>query len=293
MRLNKKGRDDYRKEMDKFLNTIEFDPNKRIVLSEEDLEELLFDRVGDHKVIGYFTKNLCKLDLSKVSFENVDFGTRDNCKIKDFSNTNINIDFSKLCLDGWAKYTGTMTIANANFENVDLSNNDLYSISTRYYNRIEFLNCNMKNTKLEFRYIDDYSCSISFKDCDLSNNDLSDGMINWTKDYWIGYWGVYSFSRGCIFKNTGMLFKIEKDCTEKDIKTLFESDRIEGCDIEVEIIDPITGEKLCDKFIHIDTEKQREDKKKKILCEYEKFKKEYIVSKIEEAEAQVHLTKKN
>ena len=43
MRLNKKGRDDYRKEMDKFLNTIEFDPNKRIVLSEEDLENAIWD----------------------------------------------------------------------------------------------------------------------------------------------------------------------------------------------------------------------------------------------------------
>lgn len=295
MKLNREGRNDYRKAMDAFLDTIEFNPNNRITMKVEDLEELLFDEVvdknGTHKEIGFFSKNLCKLDLSKVSFENVDFSTEDD-KIKDFSNTNINISFSKCYISGIGFIQHGIAFYNTNFENVNLSNNDLVKESDTV--SIDFHNCNLKSTQLYFKYADRHNGeTVSFTNCDLSNNNLSDGLINCDYDYHYGSWGIYKFSSECIFKNTGMLFCILEECTKEDVRNLLANGKIEGCDISIQIVDPETERTYWTKNVCVKTEEQRKQEAKTKKEEYDAYKKEYIMKKLEYVRKQVYPNKKN
>lgn len=284
MRLNREGRIEYRKAMDEFLDTVEFNPDKRISFSVEDLEELLFEKKDDHKVIAYFTKNLCKLDLSKVSFENVDFGTKDDGKIKDFSNTNINIDFDKCYVDNMYR---SIRICNANFENVNLAKNDLIKASKDF--SINFDDCNLKNTKLKFEYSNRYGGEgITFTTCDLSDNDISDAIIDYYEDYYYGAWSIFHFFNDCVLKNTGILFVIRENCTKEDIRNLLKDGKIEDCYICYEKRNPDKRKRQVTDSIYITSQKQKKAKAEKIKTEYEEYKKDYIAKKIEYVKKQVH-----
>ena len=98
MKLNKQGRDELRKRISEKLKDVDFNPDKRIILPKEMLEELLFDVDYDaegmrRKKIGYHFNGLDKLDLSKISFNDASFNSQ-KYEI-DLSNTNAKIDFFK------------------------------------------------------------------------------------------------------------------------------------------------------------------------------------------------------
>ena len=95
MKLNKKGRNELRGRIQEKLKDVDFNPDKRISLPKDVLEELLFDVEYDaegmrRKRIGYRFNGLDKLDLSKISFNDVSFEPPRNINL---SNTNIKIDF--------------------------------------------------------------------------------------------------------------------------------------------------------------------------------------------------------
>lgn len=158
MKLNKKGRDELRERVDLKLNDIEFNPDARIKLPLDILEEILFDyKKNDiYKKIAFISDNICKLDLSEVSFENVSYSSVKNINL---SNTNGNYDFSKAYdyMDH-----GSLIVRNVNFENVDLSNQILKG-------EIYFANCNFRNTKL-FPFWKD--CETTLSSCDMRDNNL-------------------------------------------------------------------------------------------------------------------------
>ena len=159
-KLNKKDKDDLRKELDEYLSTLKFDPDKRIKLPLPTLELIMFDKDKNNvtvdgkevRKIGFISDNLCKLDLSKLSFKNVNFFTKE---YKNFSNTNINIDFSELSNNDISKKKKKKEIANVVFHTCDLTNTGL-----KIYNNEKGL-----------------STTIIFRNCNLTGVDLSDIII--------------------------------------------------------------------------------------------------------------------
>ncbi len=158
--LNNLDRGDYRKIVAEKLKDVEFNQDKRIKLSDEELEYLLFDIDKNGKpIFAYPYEGLCKIDLSEVSFINVSFDSSDNI---DLSNTNACINFDCALSDGKEHI-----YRNVNFTNVDLSNS--YEYGERK-SLITFDNCTFKNTNLEVTELK----PVLFKNCDLSGLDLSD-----------------------------------------------------------------------------------------------------------------------
>ena len=174
MKLNKEGRDELRERISEKLKDVDFNPDKRIILPKEMLEELLFDVDYDlegikRKRIGYHYDGLDKLDLSKISFNDVSFNSQKH-RIN-LSNTNAKIDFFKTY--EWRKsYGNLLCIHNIDFSNVDLSNNEFVK-TTEVVDKIReplavINECNFSNTKIHLYYF-----PITFAHCDLSNNDFS------------------------------------------------------------------------------------------------------------------------
>lgn len=168
MKLNKQGRDELRERISEKLKDVDYNPDKRISLPKDILEELLFDIEYDaegmkRKKIGYHFNGLDKLDLSKISFNDVSFNSQ-KYEI-DLSNTNAKIDFFKSY--EWKK-AKLLCINNVNFSNVDLSNNEF--VKTKDFENLGavFVDCNLSNTKIHLYYF-----PMTFKNCDLSNNDFS------------------------------------------------------------------------------------------------------------------------
>lgn len=146
------------------LNGYEFE-GKRIHLPKEDIEKILFDiyPFTDAKRIGFNSKNIHKLDLSEVSFEDVSFISFDPEKPINLANTNARIDLSK----SWDyKDKSALYLANIDLRNVDLSNNDFEELTKNKTATI--WSCNLSNTKLQITP----KVSASFINCNLSNNDL-------------------------------------------------------------------------------------------------------------------------
>ena len=167
MKLNKKGRDELRYRICLKLKDVDFDPNNRIKLPKEVLEELLFDVGYDddnvkYKKFAYYNVGLEKLDLSKISFNDVSF--KSDYQI-DLSDTNAKIDFFKTY--EW-KTNHVMFIRNVKFKNVDLSNNEFVKLKDVDDAIVIFAECNFSNTKMHLYYF-----PMTFASCDLSNNDFS------------------------------------------------------------------------------------------------------------------------
>lgn len=183
-KLNKKDKDDLRKELDEYLSTLKFDPDKRIKLPLPTLELIMFDKDKNNvtvdgkevRKIGFISDNLCKLDLSKLSFKNVNFFTKE---YKNFSNTNINIDFSELYYDGEIEEGMYIQIWNTSFKNVDLSNNDISNyMEEKEIANVVFHTCDLTNTGLKiYNNEKGLSTTIIFRNCNLTGVDLSDIAI--------------------------------------------------------------------------------------------------------------------
>lgn len=211
MQLNKKGRDELRKRVHLKLNDVEFNPESRIKLPLDILEELLFDykENGKYKKIEFISDNICKLDLSEVSFYNVSFNSDDNINL---SNTNGTYDFSKTF--EYLDHRATI-IRNINFENVDLSNQSLEG-------DIYFSNCNFRNTKLFPFWI---GGETTLRSCDMRDNDLyKNGMF---KD------PLFTCEDEDI---SGDLFFIHKGC-----KTFFINTNLSGTNAHINLTDELSN----------------------------------------------------
>ena len=226
MKLNKKGRNELRGRIQEKLKDVDFDPDKRIILPKDVLEELLFDVEYDaegmkRKRIGYRFHGLDKLDLSKISFNDVTFNSQEY-EI-DLSNTNAKIDFFKSYEWKKAKF---LCINNVNFCNVNLSNNEF--VKTKDFENFGavFVDCNLSNTKIHLYYF-----PITFKNCDLSNNDFS-GLfldpkgVEEQPDRILLTNGPLTIEN-CNLANTGI--KIGYNYDKLDFNSLIENGYLDGC----------------------------------------------------------------
>lgn len=257
--LNNKGRVAFRERIAKKLADIEFNPNKRIKLSKDKLETLLFDYDEKKKCkkIGYTYEGLCKLDLSEISFENVDL----ECEYPiDLSNTNITINFNEIYK---VDEVGKFYIKNINFANTDLSSTVYYNNNNSFIHIVySFINCNLSNT--HFNFSDD---DMEFKNCDFSNNDFnglelccygSNGLI----------WDDTTFTN-CNFSGTGASVCICKykdetfspKAAEAQIGKLVKEHYLDGCIVNGHLMKSI---------------EQRKEEAKELKEQYDKFFSHYI-----------------
>ena len=255
MKLNNAGKIELRKRVEAKLNDIDFNPKKRIKFTDLDrLDELLFDYKKDekgnvYKVIGFHTRNLCKLDLSKITCEDLSFNNEDT--YVNLDDTNMPIDFS---LTYEYKKDEKLIIRHTSFKNVDLSNNDLEKLSSSNAAVIE--HCDLSNTKISIsgeEYID-------FNDCDLSNNifiNLDCDCIELDDDNGlkiVEYFGTTVFKE-CNLSNTGA--KIAVDIVMyQDVKDRFreylKEGYLDGCYLNGKEVLPI--EERISKAIELDAE---------------------------------------
>lgn len=163
-KLTKTGRKAVRERIAMKLKDIDFDPNHRIKLSLEDLEDLLFEKEPNKpKEFAFFYEGLCKLDLSEVSLKGVNLESKHKV---DLSDTNLDVDLN--IVRRWNSGYN-ISIRNINFNNVDLSKN----FPIRH--NITFDNCELKNTGIKLSKI---GRNLWFKHCDLSDNDFSDQELH-------------------------------------------------------------------------------------------------------------------
>lgn len=257
--VNKKDRVVFRERIAKKLADIEFNPNKRIKLSKDKLETLLFDYDEKKKciIIGYTYEGLCKLDLSEISFDNVDL----ECTFPiDLSNTNITINFNEIYK---GDEVGKFYIKNINFANTDLSSTVYYNNNNSFIHIVySFINCNLSNT--HFNFSDD---DMEFKNCDFSNNDFnglelccygSNGLI----------WDDTTFTN-CNFSGTGASVCICKykdetfspKAAEAQIGKLVKEHYLDGCIVNGHLMKSI---------------EQRKEEAKELKEQYDKFFSHYI-----------------
>ena len=154
------------------LKEIKFNPNRRIKLPKETLEDILFDETKTSKYLGYYFEGLCKLDLSEISFDGVILSAP---KMVDLSNTNVKIDFRTVKR---SQYQNDRIIINhIDLTNVDLSNSHLVETDI-----CDFSHSSFKNTNLNLTAARIYQ----FYKCDLSGLDLSSTTLYsmaWKYDY--------------------------------------------------------------------------------------------------------------
>lgn len=268
MKLNKIGRNELRDRVDIKLDDVEFNPKSRIKLPIDVLDELLFDYSKDrkYKKIGFFSDNICKLDLSEISFENVSFNCEDKVNL---SNTNGNYDFSKTfeCIDH-----EKIIVRNINFENVDLSNNLIKYDSY-------FAHCNFCNTNF-FPY--NVDTEIIFRCCNLKNNHFST-MVPFTtdedqdiaEDLFIAQYSFNTYFVDCNLSGTGVHINLKEDLSDKSkdkLNKLIKRGYLDGCYINEKKI--LSSE-------------EKNNSNNELLREYKSFKTDRINNVIELINAQV------
>ena len=268
-KLNKEGKDALRKQLDEELSKIEFNPEKRIKIPLETLEMLMFDydKKNKCKKIGFISDNLCKIDLSELSFEDVNFYTPEK---KNFYNTNIKINLNEV-------HRGTKVVENdwicfksVSFENVDLSNNDIsnFGESHNIYN-ITFEWCNLANTGLKVcPNNNSLNTNIRFVVCNLKNVDLSTIEVSFPKmqnDF-------VQFASLNNLNNTKLTFITEP----KFVKDYFyRSENYQGCFI-----------KCGDRVTYVKTKEEKNTQKNNLRRSYNNFakrRKEKILKIVREA----------
>ena len=255
--LKKDDKDELRKKLDELLDTIEFNPENRIHIPKGKLNTILFDYDNKEKckVLGYKTHNLCKIDLSEISFDNVDLSVDG---AKDLSNTNVNIDFSKLHYSLAPGYANLYRVAYAvDFTNVDLSNMNItdHPLDSEYV-VFDFAYCNFKNTNIDLNF-DGSRGSVRFRSCNFSDNcfELDEKFdVSYTK---IENGDTVDFY-DCIFTNSKATFKFNRPFENTDIKRGINSFR--GCYLE-----------LPDRTVYLKTLEELKKDKERTLLSYQEF----------------------
>ena len=170
-KLNKEDKELFRKMIDEALD--KYHQVDRIVLSKEELNDLLFDTVVDkdnvkYKRFGFFSKNLSKLDLSQVTLYNVSLNNnfyRDNgSTYLPLTGTNLKIDLTKTY-----EYRNKKEII---VDNIDFTGLDLSKINFKTVSKygICFRRCGLANTNINLNVPDIEN--VSFTSCDLRFNQL-------------------------------------------------------------------------------------------------------------------------
>lgn len=198
------------------IKEVKFNPERRIHLPKEKIDELLFDYKDGYKCLVCTIEGLCKIDLSEADFTNA---ILQPTKTVDLSNTNVNIVFTELFYRG--NVLGqTYTIQNVDFSGVDLSNsfgicNDQWELT------FNFENCDLSNTGLKTK-----THSFLFKGCNLEGlnfNEVkfeckslrSDRHILMTngdeRSYNVGV-------QDCNLSNTGAIINVTDKTLKKDIQ---------------------------------------------------------------------------
>lgn len=236
MKLSKKDKQELRKSVEVLLNASP--DNKKIQLSNETLDQLLFDTYVVNKEKGIKVKLpvwsgdfLRKLDLSRVSFEDVSWGMMSDETIIDyFDYSIIDEDFKDKLDEGHIGF-GSICYANTNAK-IDLSK----SFDAKYGNKFiqivgcDFSNTDLSNTKLQlngksFKIISSNCsntniplCFFITPDSDLSNNDFNKLDIDANELLHYDDWAFY----GTNLTNTGahINLNINNDLTEKVKKRL-------------------------------------------------------------------------
>ncbi len=236
------------------LEKIEFNPNRRIKLPKETLNDLLFNKTKKGIFPGYFGAGLCKLDLSEISFEGVSLWAKDTV---DFSNTNIKIDFRKVARSPYQEER--IILDHIDFTNVDLSDSHLKDTD-----KLDARHCSFKNTNLSLTTAKYYP----LKKCDLTGLDLSSTTLYsmaWKDDPHVSieeslenYGEKYYLSlSNCNLSNTGATIKVgpndptsryvinnfSEEKSRRQIGKLLAKGYLENCIIEDETIKPIYSRK--------------------------------------------------
>lgn len=190
MKLNQSGKSELREVIEKELKDYEGD--KRVKIDKNILEDLIFEkdiaifpdgRQIEVKYIVWSGPFLSKIDLSEVSFDNVEWNSSvgyakeyktkygkekyQSCNIN-LSNTNIQIDFKK-SFYALAYPDKKIKVSSCNFTNVDLSKSNGNIISY-------IVSCDLENTNIELNIDINESMDIYFsnlKGINLSNITLS------------------------------------------------------------------------------------------------------------------------
>ena len=265
MKLNKAGRNELRKRINMKLSDVDFNPDQRIKLPLDVLEDLLFDYSEDkkRKKFAFSSDHICKLDLSEVSFENVSFNSPFNFSLKD---SNAKIDFKKTFeyLD-----EGIIKIKNISFENVDLSNNDFESIET------SFENCSLNNTNLKTNS----SNNISFVSCSLKNNNFKKMVL---------FINESSSTNSLIFENRSGISFINCDLSNTKINISLPSKLTDDSKEFLNYL--ISKGYLNECFVNgkkILSIEEKNSSKNELVRQYNKYKSEYINNTIYLIETQV------
>ena len=211
--LNKESKQLLRQEVDAALDNYgtnnQAEDIERIKLTKKELDELLFDTCVDnngvkYKKFAFFSKNLRKLDLSRISLNNVSLANLSSRLHLNY--TNIKIDFTKTYE---YKNNKKVYVSNIDFSLLDLSSIDFTKFS-KY--GISFSDCNFYKTSL---VLDDTCKNISFKNCGLCYNSFDKLSIIYNKRGSSDITGVSM--KNCSLTNTGINIKINfpMDETEK------------------------------------------------------------------------------
>ena len=230
---NREIKDELREALDEMLDKVEFNPEKRITsLSKDYLETLLFDYdpKKDCKVIGWHSKNLKKIDLSKVSFDGVFLGDEAE---KDFSDTNIRLYFSRCHIvdrGGVEDFDYGLYVSNMKLDNVDLSDNSFCCIPIDSSTIVVFDNCSLANTKLKTQGMCNHpKCIFKFTNSNLEGVDLSKAVVNVHElDRGIS-WENLRFYGTKSFKKTGITLNFRDHMSKEKLRTALSNDKLAGC----------------------------------------------------------------
>ena len=215
--------------MRRCINGISVDVDRRIKLPKEFEDALLFDYFKDSEGKTYkkfaIIEDLCKIDLSEVGMEDVDFNQKAK-KVLDLSYSNLKVDFSKTYQ---AKNGYVVEVSNVDFSHMDLSDSKHDVFAKKYTPTIIFRNCSLSFTN--FKIINGEE--IEFISCLLGNNDLSDLKdIELDGHSFASGDRLISFNGNCDLINTKLNIRYDGsvfECDKKFLKETLGRGYLNGC----------------------------------------------------------------
>lgn len=267
MKLNLVGRENLRSEVGKKLEEIYTDiiSNQKVMyqikLPNSILEELLFEKQTDNngitfKKFAFFSPRIDLLDLSELSFDNVDFRSK---KFINLGCSNANIDLTK----SYTYRDHCIAIRNCDLTQLNLGEYIDFSKEKEIVN-IYTDNSDLSGNKIRFENVEFHCCDTNFTGNDLSGitvplNELEISFVN------------------CNLRNTGLNISIkEGKLDEKDaqkINEIKDESYFEGCYL---------GKGL------LRSKEQEAELKSYLLSEYETWSEEYIDDVIISIDLQVN-----
>ena len=204
--------------MRRCINGISVDVDRRIKLPKEYEDAILFDYYNDSEGKTYkkfaITNDLCKIDLSEVDIEDINFN-HGNKESLDLSYSNLKVDFSKTYQ---AKNGRVVEVSNVDFSHIDLSDSKL-EVLGKTNTPIVFRDCRLAFTALKLSNFDE----ITFYSCNLNNNDFSNLLgIELDGHSFSSGDRLISFNGACDLNNTKLNIKYEGCNFENDKKYLKE-----------------------------------------------------------------------